>query len=83
MILYAITVNNALASISYCVVLRRKAVPYETIDGIFKHIAARESDRKKLLSSGLWINGIINNPVSNGWTVYHATELFFIGKFST
>ena len=74
---------QVLILLSYCEVLRTlKDVPYETIDGIIKHIAAQENDRKKLLKSALWINGIINDLVSNGWTMYRATELFFIGMFS-
>lgn len=73
---------QALILLSYCEVLRRKDVPYETVDGIIRHIAEKESDRKKLLASALWINDIINKLVSNGWTIYRATELFFISMFS-
>ena len=74
--------SQTLLLLSYCEVLRKRDVPYETIDGIIEHIASEESDRKKLLESALWVNDIINQLVSSGWTIYRATELFFIGIFS-
>jgi len=74
---------QVLILLSYCVVLRKKGVPYETIDRIIQHIAGREYARRRLLNSALWINSVIVALVSHGWTIYRATELFFIGKFST
>ena len=77
----SVALFQALILLSYCAILRTKDVPYETVDGIIRHIAAQESDRKKLLDSALWINGIINQLVGHGWTIFRATELFFIGMF--
>jgi len=73
---------HVLILLSYCVVLREKGVPYETVDRIIQHIAAREYDRRRLLNSAPWINSVIVALVSHGWTIYRATELFFIGMFS-
>ena len=71
---------QALILLSYCEVLRKKGVSYELIDRIIEHIAG-ERDRRRLLSGAKWINGVIVDLVSNGWTIYRATELFFIGVF--
>ena len=68
--------------LSYCEVLRERSVPYETIDRIIQHIAGREYDRRKLLLSASWLNGVIVDLITCGWTIYRATELFFIGVFS-
>ncbi len=73
---------QVLILLSYCEVLRKRGLPYETIDRIIQHVAGQESVRRRLLGSALWINGIIVDLVSHGWTVYRATELFFIGMFS-
>lgn len=73
---------QALILLSYCEVLRKTGVPYDTIDRIIQHITDRECDRRRLLESALWINSIIDDLVSHGWTIYRATELFFIGAFS-
>jgi len=69
---------QALILLSYCEVLRKKDVSYETIDRIIEHIAG-ERDRRRLLSGARWVNGVIVDLVSHGWTIYRATELFFIG----
>ena len=73
---------QALILLSYCQVLRKRGVSYETVDRIMQHVAGREYDRRRLLESALWINGLIIALVSSGWTIYRATELFFLGLFS-
>lgn len=78
----SIATFQALILLSYCEVLRRWGVPYETLDRIIQHIAGRESNRKRLLASALWVNGVIVDLVSHGWTIYRATELFFLGAIS-
>ena len=74
---------QALILLSYCQVLRKRGVSYERIDPIIQHIVGQEIRRKRLLDSALWINGIINELVGYGWTIYRATELFFISMFPT
>ncbi|MCJ1456662.1 hypothetical protein MMC28_007024 [Mycoblastus sanguinarius] len=73
---------QALILLSYCGILRKRGVPQDTLDPIIQHIGGRECDRRRLLDSALWINGVIVSLVSHGWTIYRATELFFIGVFS-
>ena len=68
--------------LSYCGVLRSRGCPDETIDQIIQHIGDREYDRRRLLRSARWINRLIVALVSHGWTIYRATELFFIGVLS-
>jgi len=72
---------QALILLSYCGVLRKRGVLQETLDPIIQHIGGRQCDRRRLLDSALWINGVIVALVSHGWTIYRATELFFIGVF--
>ena len=72
---------QALVLLSYCEVLRRRGVAYETIDRIVGYIAVLEDERKKILEGALWINGIINKLVDSGWTIFRATELFFLSAF--
>lgn len=71
---------QALILLSLCEVLRRRDVSYEVIDRTIGHIAG-ERDRRRLLLSAQWINGVIVNLVNHGWTIYRATELFFIGLY--
>ena len=71
---------QALILLSFCEVLRRRDVSYEIVDRTIEHIAG-ERDRRRLLSSARWINGVIVDLVRHGWTIYRATELFFIGVF--
>lgn len=73
---------QALILLSYCQVLRKRGVSYETVDRIMQHVAGSEYDRRRLLESAPWINGLIVALVSSGWTIYRATELFFLGLFS-
>ncbi|KAF2191261.1 hypothetical protein K469DRAFT_367754 [Zopfia rhizophila CBS 207.26] len=74
---------QALILLSYCEFLRRKDFPYEKIDQLIQIITdIRERDRKMLLDSIPWINGLIAHLARNGWTVHRATELFFINAVS-
>ncbi len=73
---------QAVILLSLCEVLRNRGVTYETIDRIIQPIADREYDRRKLILSARWINSVIVGLVSCGWTIYRATELFFIGMSS-
>ncbi len=68
---------QALVLLSYCEVLRKRDVLYETVDRVIEHIT-RERNRRRLLSGARWINGVIVDLVNHGWTIYRATELFFI-----
>lgn len=71
---------QVLILLSYCGFLRKKDIPYDTIDKIIQQVTdAPEYDRRRLLQSALWINGLIVDLVRNGWTIYRATELFFLG----
>ena len=72
---------QTLVLLSYCEVLKKRGAAFETIDRIIGHIAAAESARRKILTGALWINGVINKLVDGGWTIYRATELFFISAF--
>lgn len=71
---------QALILLSFCEVLRKRRVPYEIIDHIIEYIA-KERDRRRLLNSARWINGVIVGLVTHGWTISRATELFFICTF--
>lgn len=73
---------QALILLSYCQVLNKRHVPFHEIDRVIGHIATNEKDRKKILSGASWINDIINKLVDNGWTIYRATELFFMSASS-
>ncbi len=71
---------QVLILLSYCEILRQTGVQYEVIDRIIRHVTdAKESDRKRLLNSALWINGRIADLVRRGWQIQRATELFFVG----
>ena len=72
---------QALILLSYCEVLRKRDVSYETLDRIIQHVADREFNRRRLLNSASWINGLIVILVSYDWTICRATELFFIDVF--
>ena len=69
---------QALILLSYCEVLRKRGIPYTSLDRIVQKIALSDTDRNSLLGSGPWIHSIIVNLVNNGWTIFRATELFFI-----
>ncbi|KAI9710591.1 MAG: hypothetical protein M1828_002142, partial [Chrysothrix sp. TS-e1954] len=73
---------KTLVLLSYCEVLQKRGVAFETIDRIISHVGACESERKKILKGALWINGVINNLVDSGWTIFRATELFFLNALS-
>jgi len=68
---------------SYCAFLRNRGISREIIDRITQNVTSfREKDRRRLISRALWINSIISKLVKNGWSIYRATELFFISIFS-
>ena len=74
---------QALLLLSFCTVLQTRGIPDETIDRITKQFAAfREKDRRRLRIHAVKINGLINKLVRCGWSIYQATELFFISMFS-
>lgn len=68
---------QALVLLSYCEVLRKRDVSYETVDRVIEHVAG-ECNCQRLLSGARWINGVIVDLVNHGWMIYRATELFFI-----
>ena len=76
------TTFQILILLSYCQVLRKKGCSSGTIDRIIQHISNRYYDRQSLLKSALWVNNLIVALVSQRWTIYRATELFFIGVLS-
>lgn len=62
----SIATFQALILLSYCGVLRKRGVSYEILDRIIQHMASRKSDRRRLLASALWVNGVIVDLVSHG-----------------
>ena len=68
---------QALILLSFCEVLKKRDVSNENIHRTIEYIAG-ERDRRRLLNSARWINGLIFDLVGHGWTIYRATELFFI-----
>jgi hypothetical protein len=74
---------QALLLLSYCGLLEKRGVLYETVDRITQYVSCfREMDRRRLRSQALRINLLIHELVKGGWTIYRATELFFISMFS-
>lgn len=70
---------RALVLLSYCGLLEKAGQPYEKVDQITKYVSCfREMDRRRLRSQALRINLLIDELVKGGWTIYRATELFFI-----
>jgi hypothetical protein len=70
---------QVLIFLSYCEFLRQKKVSYEVIDKLIQTITnIRERDRKALLDSIVWIHHLVVELVRTGWSLYRATELFFI-----
>lgn len=72
---------QVLVLLSYCQVLKKRGVSYQVVDYIIEHITQKETDRRRLLQSALWVNKIIVTLTSHGWTINRATELFFISTF--
>ena len=64
----------------YCEIFKKKDVSYEFINRIIEHIVEKR-DRRKLLNDVKWINDVIVDLINNNWTIYRATELFFINIF--
>lgn len=72
---------QALIFLSYCLVLREKGIPFEVVDQKIQHITdAREVDRRRLLDGAQHINNIIVDLTNHGWSIFRATELFFLSK---
>ncbi len=61
---------------------QERNIPYVTIDGIIKQFVTQERFRRRLLESVLWINRVIVDLISYGWTIYRATEIFFTDVYS-
>lgn len=61
-------------------VLAKIGTSDEAVDQVIERATnAREWDRKLLLKCASLINRIIVKLVCHGWTIYRATELFFLG----
>lgn len=70
---------HTLILLSYCVVLEKKAYPYEEVDNLTQEvIQVREMDRKRLRRQAMQVNRLIASLVEAGWTFYKATELFLL-----
>ncbi len=70
---------QALLFLSYCGILEKRGFSYETVDRLTEHVSCfRELDRRRLRSQALRVNLLIHELVIGGWTIYRATELFFI-----
>lgn len=70
---------QVLILLSYCEILRQKGISGKAIDGLIQTITQmRENDRKSLLDTVPWIHQLIVELVRRGWTLYRATELFFL-----
>lgn len=68
--------------LSYCEFLLKEGISNTVVDEIIKSITdVRQRDREELLKAVPWIHKLINALVSQGWTVFRATELFFLSKF--
>ena len=73
---------QALLLLSYCGLLEKRGVSYETVDQITQHVSCfREMDRRRLRSQALKVNLLICKLVEGGWTIHRATELFLISWF--
>ncbi|MCJ1423578.1 hypothetical protein MMC29_001462 [Sticta canariensis] len=74
---------QALLFLSYCGILEKGGVSYDTVDQLTGYVSCfRELDRRRLRSQALRINLLIHELVTGGWTIYRATELFFINPLS-
>ena len=70
---------QVLILLSYCEFLRQKGVSDQVIDELIQTITdTRERNRKMLLDTIPWIHRLVVELVKKGWTLYRATELFFI-----
>ncbi|KAF2744351.1 hypothetical protein M011DRAFT_171443 [Sporormia fimetaria CBS 119925] len=73
---------QVLILLSYCEFLRQKGVSEHTIDELIQPVRARERDRRTLLDTIPRIHRLIVDLVRRGWTLYRATELFFISMLN-
>lgn len=70
---------QVLLLLSYCEFLLQKGISVDVVDELVQTITdLRERDRRELLKSIPWIHKLINALVRRGWTVFRATELFFL-----
>jgi hypothetical protein len=75
---------QALVLLSLCVYLDKKGIPAKTTDPIIQLITNAGVDRRlRLLRSADDINDLIAELVDRGWSIYRATELFFISMSMT
>ena len=65
--------------LSFCEILRKTDVSLAVIDRIIEHVAG-ERERRRLLRSARWVSRVIVELKKFGWTVYRATELFFMSE---
>jgi hypothetical protein len=72
---------QAFILLSLCAVLEATGIPSETIDQVMQHATKSSKDaRLKQLRGAIWVNGLIAKLVKLGWSIYRATELFFISR---
>jgi hypothetical protein len=75
---------QALLLLSLCVYLNKKGYPAKRTDQIIQLITNAGLDRRlRLLRSADSINDLIAELVDRGWSIYRATELFFISMSMT
>ena len=68
-----------LVLLSYCLFLESNHTSWEAIDGILQTVTSfSEYKRKRLLIRARRVNTLICNLVLGGWSIYRATELFFL-----
>ena len=74
---------QVLIILSFCGYLEFKGVRKEVLEAIVKIVCGSKSiSWKRLIDSALRINRLISDLASNGWSIYRATELFFLCEFS-
>jgi len=70
---------QVLIFLSYCEFLSQTGAADEIIDYIVQRVAKLGKNERSLRRGSRLINECIVSLVRNGWTIYRATELFFIG----
>lgn len=70
---------QALILLSLCYYLRQKGISYEIVDGLVQEITeSGEYERRRLLDGAAWANNCVIGLVRKGYSVFRATELFFL-----